>query len=190
MTCSPWPARSIDLPIGEIEALLESPIHEVRAGACSIMGKAATHKKVTVERHRDLYDLYLRRHDRVDSWDLVDLAAHQVVGSWLLDRSRRPLYRLARSTAWPERRTAIVATAAFIRRGEIDDTFAIAGQLLADEHPFVQKGTGWMLRYAGDVDRDALLAFLDEHAATMPRPTLRASVEKLDPTLRRAYLGR
>ena len=35
----------IGLPPGEIEKLLESRVHEVRAGGCSIMAKQATSKK-------------------------------------------------------------------------------------------------------------------------------------------------
>jgi 3-methyladenine DNA glycosylase AlkD len=179
---------AIAMPLPEIERLLESPIHEARAGACSIMGKAATHPKATVDRHGDLYELYLRRHDRIDDWDLVDLAAHQVVGTWLLERPRQPLYQLAESSFWPERRSAIVATAAFLKRGDVADTFAISRQLMADQHDLVHKGAGWMLRYAGEVDRPALRTFLDELAPSMPRTMLRYAIEKLDPETRRSYL--
>jgi 3-methyladenine DNA glycosylase AlkD len=49
-----------------------------------------------------------------------------VVGAHLADRSRKPLYGLARSENVWERRSAIYATSAFLRRGELDDTFAIA----------------------------------------------------------------
>ena len=180
---------NISMPIAEIERLLESQIHEARAAACSVMGKAATDRKVAPERHRDLYDLYLRRHDRIDDWDLVDLAAHQVVGTWLLDRPRDPLYDLARSGFWPERRTAIVATAALLKRGQVEDTFAIARLLLEDPHDLVHKGAGWMLRYAGEVDQTALRSFLDETASVMPRAMLRAAIEKLDAGTRKAYLA-
>ncbi|HEY8590856.1 MAG TPA: DNA alkylation repair protein [Naasia sp.] len=76
-------ASSVSMPVAELEALLESPAHEARVGACSIMGKSATARAVPRERNQELYELYLRRHDRIDAWDLVDLAAHQVVGSWL-----------------------------------------------------------------------------------------------------------
>jgi 3-methyladenine DNA glycosylase AlkD len=178
----------IAMPVAEIKRLLESPVHEARAGACSIMGKSASHKKATAERRKKLYDLYLWRHDRIDDWDLVDLAAYQVVGAWLLDKPRDPLHDLARSTFWPERRTAIVATAAFLRRGEIDDTLAISEILLNDDHELVQKGAGWMLRYAGEIDRDRFIDFLDEHAAQMPRPMLRAAIENLDKPQRAHYL--
>jgi 3-methyladenine DNA glycosylase AlkD len=177
------------MPLEEIEALLESPVHEARAGACSVMGKAATHRRVTPERHEALYDLYLRRHDRIDDWDLVDLAAHQVVGTWLLDRPRDPLHGLARSTSWPERRSAVVATAAFLKRGETADTFALARLLAGDDHPLVHKGVGWMLRYAGEVDRDGFLAFLAAHAADLPRAAVRPAVEKLDPADRARFVA-
>ena len=34
-----------EMPVKELEKLLESPIHEVRAGAVSIMDKASRNKK-------------------------------------------------------------------------------------------------------------------------------------------------
>lgn len=179
----------IDLPGTELEKLLESPVHESRAGACSIMGKSAAHKKATVERRTELFELYLRRHDRVNNWDLVDLAARDVIGGYLRDRPRDILYELARSPRWPERRTAIVATSCFIREGDLDDTFAIAELLLADEHDLVQKATGWMLRYTDSEDRAALLSFLDAHASVMPRTMVRAAIEHFDPGQRKHYLG-
>jgi 3-methyladenine DNA glycosylase AlkD len=177
------------MPLDEIEALLESSVHEARAGACSVMGKAATHRRTPPERHEGLYELYLRRHDRIDDWDLVDLAAHQVVGTWLLDRPRDPLHLLARSAFWPERRSAVVATAAFLRRGQLDDTFALARLLAGDDHPLVHKGVGWMLRYAGEVDRDRFLAFLDASAPDLPRAAVRPAVEKLDPADRKRFVA-
>ncbi|TFC06977.1 DNA alkylation repair protein [Cryobacterium adonitolivorans] len=126
--------RVLAMPAHDIETLLESPIHEVRVGACSIMGKAATHRKASVERREELYELYLRRRDRIDTWDLVDLVAQQVVGGWLIDKPRDPLYALAGSSFWPERRTAVVSTAAFLRRGEITDTLRLARMLGDDEN--------------------------------------------------------
>ena len=178
-----------DMPVGEIEKLMESPIHEVRAGAMSIMGQCAKTGKCSEERLKELYDLYLRRHDRINNWDLVDLAAYYVVGRHLADKPRDILYKLARSKNMWERRTAILATAHFILKlKQTDDTFAIAEMLLKDKEDLVHKATGWMLRTAGDKDRKRLLAFLDKHGATMPRVLLRYSLEKLDKKQRDHYL--
>jgi 3-methyladenine DNA glycosylase AlkD len=179
----------IDMPIAEIEKLLDDKIREARVGAVSIMGKAAAAKKVTPERQAELYKLYLRRHDRINTWDLVDLGAQYVVGRYLLDKKRAPLYEMARSRFWPERRTALVATFAFIRNGEVDDAFKIAEMLLRDKEDFVHKAAGWVLRTAGDVDRKRLLAFLDKHAAKMPRVMLRYAIEKLSKVEKVRFLG-
>jgi 3-methyladenine DNA glycosylase AlkD len=120
---------------------------------------------------------------------LVDLAAYYVVGRYLADKPRDILYKLARSKNMWERRSAILATAHFIiKMKQVDDTFKIAEILVNDKEDLVNKGTGWMLRTAGDVDQKQLLGFLDEHAATMPRVLLRYSIEKLDKKQREHYL--
>ena len=180
----------IDLPLAEIETLLDSPIHEARAGALSIMSKQAARKSTPDTRRGELFDLYLRRHDRIDNWDLVDLAAPNVIGDYLLGRPRAILYDLADSVNPWERRTAIYSTLAFVRKGDVADTFGIARLLLNDPHDLVQKPTGGMLREAGKKDEPALLAFLDIHAAAMPRTMLRYAVERLGPSVRAAHVRR
>jgi hypothetical protein len=179
-----------EMPISEIEQLLESPVHEVRAGAVSIMGKASRSKKITESRRKEFYTLYMKRHDRINNWDLVDLGCLHMTGSYLFDKPRTVLYKLVRSKNMWERRTAILSTCYFIRQGETDDTFKIAEMLLKDKEDLVHKGAGWMLRFAGDKDRSKLLEFLDKYAATMPRTLLRYSIEKLDKKQREYYLSR
>jgi 3-methyladenine DNA glycosylase AlkD len=179
----------IELPPAELERLLESPVHEARAGALSVMDKQARRRRTPQARRRELFELYLRRIDRIDNWDLVDLAAPYVVGGYLADRPRDVLDELARSQSPWARRTAIVATGYLIRQGEVDDTFRIAELLAGDDHDLVQKATGWMLREAGKRDRRRLLRFLDGHAATLPRTLLRYAIEHLEADQRAHYLG-
>ena len=178
------------MPPAEIEQLLESDDHPVRVGAVSIMDWQARDKKTPVERRRELFDLYIRRHDRIDTWDLVDRSAIHVVGEYLVDKPRDILDELARSAKPMERRTAILSTYAFIRRDQLDDTYRIAETLANDPDDLVDKAVGWMLREAGKRDQPRLALFLDVHAATMPRVMLRYSIEKLDKADRDRYLGR
>jgi hypothetical protein len=179
----------IEMPPGEIEKLLESPIHEVRAGGLSIMDKQARRKRTPESRRKELYELYLRHTGSINNWDLVDVSAPYVVGGYLFDKPRDVLFELARSNDVWERRTAIVSTGYFIRQGDVADTFRIAELLLGDDHDLIHKATGWMLREAGKRDRQGLLRFLDRHAATMPRTALRYAIEHLDKDLRSHYLG-
>ena len=111
------------------------------------------------------------------------------VGRSLIDRPRDVLDELAASADPWRRRSAITATFAFIRRGELDDTYRIAERLLDDEHELVRKAVGWALRNAGDHDPARLDAFLDAHAAGMPRSTMRNAIEKLAPEVRLRLLG-
>jgi len=179
----------IAMEIPEIEKLLESDTHEVRVGAVSIMDFQARDKKTSDERKKELFDLYLTHHDRINTWDLVDRSAIYVIGGYLNDKPRDVLYSLAKSRKMYEKRTAIIATAYFMKHKDTHDTFKIAEILVADTDPLVQKAVGWMLRVAGDVDRPGFLHFLHAYAATMPRTMLRYAIEKLDKEQRVRYLA-
>ena len=179
----------MDMEPAEIEKLLENPIHEARAGAVSIMDFQARSRKTPASRRKELYDLYIDRHDCINNWDLVDRSAPYVVGGYLHDKSRDVLYKLARSKNMWERRTAIVSTFFFIRQGDVDDTFKIAEILLRDKEDLVQKATGGWLRAAGGKAPARLFEFLDKYASTMPRTTLRYATERLDKKRRTHYLS-
>lgn len=178
------------MPIKEIEQLLESPVHEARAGAVSIMDKESRSKKIAAGRLKEFFDLYIKRHDRINNWDLVDLGCLHLTGSYLFDKPRNILYKLAKSKNLWERRTAIVSTCYFIRQGQTDDAFAIAEILINDKEDLVHKGTGWMLRFAGTKDKKRLISLLDKYAATMPRTLLRYSIEHFSPKEKEHYMGR
>jgi 3-methyladenine DNA glycosylase AlkD len=185
----PWSGAGFRLPPDEIEKLLESPLHEVRAGGLSIMDKQARRKRTSESRRKELFDLYMRRTDRINNWDLVDVACPHVVGGYLYDKPRDALYELARSENMWERRTAIVSTYFFIRQGDVNDTFQIAEVLIDDQEDLIHKATDGWLREAGKKDRRRLRTFLDRHAATMPRTMLRYATGHLDEGERKHYLG-
>ncbi len=180
----------IDMEPPEIERLIGRTDHAARVGAVSIMDWQARRRSTTDERRRELFELYIRRHDLIDTWDLVDRSAIWVVGEYLVERPKDVLYELAGSAEPMRRRTAILSTYAFIRRGDLDDTYRIAELLLDDPDELVNKAVGWMLREAGKRDEARLLAYLDAHAAMMPRVTVRYAIEKLDPSVRTRYLSR
>jgi hypothetical protein len=173
----------------EIEKLLENPIHEIRAGGVSIMNKQGRSKITTDERRKELFDLYLNRHDRINNWDLVDLGAAYVIGRYLFDKPRKILFQLAKSKNIWERRTAIVSTSYFLTKGQVNDTFNIAELLIKDEHDLIHKAAGGWIRQAGKTDRKRLLDFLDKHAKTMPRTFLRYAIEHLDQKQKNFYMS-
>ena len=176
-----------DLTLTDIEALLESPWHESRSLAVVLL--AHRYPRSDVAAQRAIYDLYLRRADRINNWDLVDISAPNVVGAHLLARSRAPLHRLAKSRDLWERRIAIVSTAMFIGNDQFDDTLRIAVTLIKDSHDLIHKAVGWMLREVGKRDEAVLRAFLDRRAGKLPRTALRYAIERFSPALRRRYMA-
>jgi 3-methyladenine DNA glycosylase AlkD len=177
------------MPLDEVEKLLDSSIHEARVGAVSIMDFQARSRKTSQARRKELFNLYIRRHDRINTWDLVDRSAPYVVGRYLFDKKRAMLYKLARSKKMPERRTAIVSTLYLIGKGDVDDAFRLAEILLYDREDLIQKANGWALRFAGDKDRQQLVQFLEKYAASMPRTTLRYALEHFDKKQRDHYMS-
>ena len=175
--------RYIDLPLADVEKLLASPIHEHRFVALEIL-------VAQYERGNELvFDFYLKHTKFVNNWDLVDTSAPYIVGQHLLTRPRKILYRLAKSKSLWERRIAIVSTMMFIRAGELDDTFAIARLLLADEHDLIHKAVGWMLRETGKHSAPALLHFLKQNYAALPRTTMRYAIERFPAAQRKRMLA-
>lgn len=168
------------LSLPEISRLLDSPFYEVRMAAAAIMDFQARQKK-PANPLAALYQLYLDRHDRLNNWDLVDRAAPYVVGQYLDHKPRDPLYDLAASSDPWRRRTAIVATYYFIRKGDLRDTFSICALLAADPHDMVQKAIGSWVRTAGEADRDKLKTFLAENRGRLSATAVRMATEKLSP---------
>ena len=81
----------------------------------------------------------------------------------------------------------MVTTMQFIRKGELDDTYAIA-QIFLDKprplHDLLQKAVWWLLREAGKRDEARLIAWLESRAARMPRTMLRYALERLPTDIR------
>jgi 3-methyladenine DNA glycosylase AlkD len=174
------------LPYGDVERLLASDVHEYRLCALEIL--RIRFEKDPEERAR-IYAFYREHLLRINNWDLVDCAARDIVGAYLSDKPRAPLYTLARSKRMWDRRIAIVATHAFILRDQYADTFALCELLLADEHDLMHKACGWMLREVGNRNKTALVRFLTQNAHRLPRTTLRYAIERFTEKERKAWLA-
>jgi 3-methyladenine DNA glycosylase AlkD len=177
----------IYMPLGDVRVLLTSDEHLHRVGAVSIMDFRARRRRVTDEEQAALYALYVGEHDLINTWDLVDRAAPHVVGGYLQDRDRAPLYELSRSSDPWRRRTSVVATWFFIRAGDLDDTFALADLLAHDPEEVVQAAVGGFVREAGKHDPRRLRSYLDRHVPGLPKTTLRHAIRHLPENERQRY---
>ena len=173
-----------DCPLDVVEMLLESEWHECRLCALLILREKY---KVDPE---GIVDFYLKHTRGINNWDLVDLSAPYILGTYLVDKAdRQIIYDLAASPQMWERRIAVVSTLMLIRNNQFEDTVRLAEILLFSDHDLMQKAVGWMLREVGKRDETLLRNFLDIHCQEMPRTMLRYAIEKFPPEVRREYMS-
>ncbi len=178
------------MPLPELSKLISSKWHDDRLLALIILVRQ--YQKGNEAQQRAVYDFYLKHIAYVNNWDLVDSSAEFIVGPQLGDHpdKLKVLTGLAASGELWERRIAMLATFAYIKKAKAEDALVIAELLLHDPHDLIQKAVGWMLREIGKrVDRKILLDFLDQHAREMPRTMLRYSIEHLPPEQRAHYMA-
>ena len=174
------------LPTKEVKQLLKSSIHAERLLALLIL----IHKfsKGNDPTKKSIYELYLKNTQFVNNWDLVDLSAGHIVGAFLMEKNRKPLYRLARSKYLWERRISIISTFHFIKLYEFSETLKIGEMLISDEEDLIHKAVGWMLREVGKRDMQTEEKFLKKHYKKMPRTMLRYAIERFPEAKRQRYL--
>lgn len=171
----------------ELVKLLHDPIHEVRLSAVFMLVLKYERAKTPHDKEKWV-NVYLNNLEGINNWDLVDSSAHQILGSWLWDKPRGLLVEFANSNDLWKQRIAMVATYHFIKEDDFDTTLQVAEILLHHHHDLIHKAVGWMLREAGNRNREVEEAFLKQHYQTMPRTALRYAIEKFPEDLRKAYL--
>lgn len=168
--------------------LLQSPWHECRL--CGLLMLVERYKKSDEKRKTEIVEFYLTQTRHVNNWDLVDLSAPYILGEYLKDKPRDVLYRLADSSLLWEQRIAIVATLPLIKSDDFTDILTLSERLLHHRHDLMHKAVGWMLREVGKRNKAVLVSFLNRHATTMPRTTLRYAIEKFPDEERRTFMAR
>lgn len=177
--------RHVSLSLADIKKLLESEIHEERFIALEIL--VAKYAKADTTEKKKLFEFYLSMTHRINNWDLVDTSAHYIAGEYL-DTDTSELHVLARSDNLWERRIAIVATYAYIKRNSFETTFEIVDLLMQDKQDLIHKACGWMLREVGKRDGRALRKYLKTRYKKMPRTMLRYTIERFPEKERKSYL--
>jgi 3-methyladenine DNA glycosylase AlkD len=175
-----------DLTYPDIQKIIKSKIHEERLIALFIL--VSKFKKASEEEKEKIYNFYLKNLNFVNNWDLVDLSAEKIIGAYLIDKDKRLLFDLVKSSNIWERRIAIMSTFYFIKAYQFAATLKISELLLDDKHDLIHKAVGWMLREIGKRDIQTEELFLQKYYKNMPRTMLRYAIEKFPEKKRLDYL--
>ncbi|MEK6545249.1 MAG: DNA alkylation repair protein, partial [Nitrospinota bacterium] len=153
---------------------------------------AAVDAKLTAIREENkefIYTLYLNNTKFINNWDLIDCSAEHIVGAYLRERNKQPIYNLANSKSLWERRVSIMSTFHFIKNKEFIESLKVSEILLHDKEDLIHKAVGWMLREIGKRDIRAEEGFLKKYYKAMPRTMLRYAIEKFPEERRKKYLN-
>jgi len=174
------------ISIKEILRLLKSSYHEERLFALLMLVEKFS--KGSLGERAEIFELYLNNTRYVNNWDLVDSSASYIVGAYLEDKDKQPIYNLAKSKNLWERRISIISTFHMIKRNDFSDALAISTILKNDKEDLIHKAVGWMLREIGKRNLSVEKTFLKKHYKEMPRTMLRYAIEKLPELERKMYL--
>jgi len=179
----------IDLPLVEIEKLLNSTWHEERLTAVLIL--VYQYQQADEKKQKRIFNFYLAHTSRINNWDLVDVSADKIIGAYLFTHPDQELLdKLVISSNLWERRIAVLASFYFIKNQQFDLTLQLAKKLLTDQHDLMHKAVGWMLREIGKRDEAVLIKFLEANLKKMPRTMLRYSLERLGEADRRRFMAK
>ena len=113
-----------DIGTSEIKKLLRSSFHEERLLALLIL--VLKYSKGNGAARKRIYKLYMSHTRFINNWDLADASAEHIAGAFLMDKSKQPVYRFARSDHLWERRISIchreiprAQTAAILEREDL-----------------------------------------------------------------------
>ena len=180
------------LPVAEAVRAAESPWHELRLCALLILLDRYQSKKAGEKERETIFSHYsdLARSGRVNNWDLVDLTAPGITGSYAFEHGANTLERFAASGNLWEERIAVLSMFPFIRANQMEEPFRMVDRFLPHPHDLMHKACGWMLREIGKRDRAALTDYLLKNKAVMARTTLRYAIEHYPEPERKAFLAR
>jgi hypothetical protein len=144
--------KGTDLPLPEVHTLLDQPAYEPRMAAFCILDFKARRRLEVAERAA-LAEVYLARHDRITTWDMVDRSAPRVLGLAHVVGAvgAGVLEELAASAEPLRQRSAIYACLSLLHDGDATDrrlADRIVTSLAEESHPYVKKAVATFTRYA------------------------------------------
>lgn len=185
------------LPLPEVNILLQSQWHEVRLCGFLILVDQYNRKGASEEEKAKILQLYLENARQANNWDLVDLSCYKILGRWLVESDApkeeklKLMDKLANSDNLWEQRISMVSTMAALKNQDTSYTLRYAKHHLGHKHDLMHKAVGWLLREMGKrCGMDELRAFLEENVAKMPRTALRYAIERMDKTEREYWMNK
>jgi len=177
-----------EISVTEISELMNSDTHDERIIAIWLL--INKYKISNTETKHAIYDFYVHNRNLVENWDMVDLAARNIVGAYLVDnpseKSISDMF-ITSDSVW-DNRTAIMSAHPLVLEGDLGYGFAVSERLIGSKQELVQSAIGWVLKEAYKQDPEATKSFITSHFHSLSKQAIRIGTERMEKNYRKSFL--
>lgn len=195
--------RYVNFPI--LKYYLCSHLHDEKRFACFCLANQMKEKVKELEKGKEteikkkeiekIYQFVDKNKGNLNSWDLIDDVGPHTLFPYLhlLEEEKREkilLQYVHDKNMWI-RRLGIVSLLFFARENEYALIFKILNETLYEEHHYIQKANGWVLRELYKVNPSIVLEYLEENHKKKKLPSILLSyaMEKMNPEEKKKVKG-
>jgi len=176
------------ITIGEVEELMTSDGNDERIIAIWLL---INKYKVSGESTKqEIYDFYIKNRSLVDNWDMVDLAARNIIGAHLQNNPAEKSISdtlITSDVVW-DQRTAVMSAHPLTLQGDLGYGFSVAEKLIDSQEELVQSAIGWVLKESYKQDAQETEGFIRSHFHSLSKQAIRIGTERMDKEYRKLFL--
>jgi len=176
------------ITLNEIQELLQSEIHDERIMAVWLL--ISTYKESQQDKQEEIYNFYIENRGLVDNWDMVDLAARNILGIHICNHPEKQVIakELLRTDSVWDKRTIAMSAHPLVLSGNLGYGFSVCEQLINHDEELVQSAIGWVLKEAYKQDSVATELFIRSHFESLSKQAIRIGTERMEKDYRKSFL--
>ena len=142
------------------------------------------------KREQEKYNFYLENRGLVDNWDMVDLAARNIIGAHIAEFTTHKNISdtlIASPSVW-DKRTAVMSSHPLLMNGDMGYAFSVVERLISSKEELVQSSLGWVLKESYKQDPAATENFIKSHFESLSNQAIRIGTERMEKNYRKAFM--
>lgn len=178
-----------DIRVGEIQTLLQSDVHDEHIIAIWILIHKYQHADTDLK--HTLFNFYLENRDLVHNWDMIDLAARNIIGVHIQksDHETQGVVHmlLASGSLW-DTRSAVMSTLPSVQAGDVSYGFTVISEVAEHPEELVQSAIGWVLKESYKQKDSQTEEFIKKHFEQLSKQAIRIGTERMEKNYRKSFL--
>jgi len=178
----------LQISFEEITELMTSNVYDKRVLAIWLL--ITQLRRGDIDQQKEVYDFYINHRGLVNNWDMVDLAARNIVGEYLKENTheRSEQEKLATSSSLWDKRTSLMSVLPVVTSGNLAYGFISIERLINSQEDLVQSAIGWVLKESYKQDSTQTEQFIKKHFYSLSKQAIRIGTERMNKEYRKDFL--